>query len=442
MKILHYSLGPSPYRCGGLTRYCDDLMKSQRFFGHNVSLLYPAGVRIFSSQMKIIRKRKNGICYYRIDNPMPVPLYHGIKVPREFYDEQGYDDKKYSKLLDEVQPDVIHLHTLMGLTLSFLKLVRKRDIKVVYTTHDYFGLCLKTNFIDIANRLCSSATPERCTICNQNAKSKLFLRFRNEPCIIALKNILKKSLKSQVGNLGSNVSEANQGYNNADVFEYGRLMDYYREMFTFVDEFHFNSILTKEIYAKYLPDIKGQVIPITNSSIDDHRVIKQYGEELKICFIGSLDTFKGFNVLKSVLLKLKDQNWSLNVWGSITGIDSDCERIHYKGRYLPAQLKDIYDSCDLVVVPSLWYETFSFVTLEALSYGTPVIVSDHVGAQDLVKQYNPNFVFSTKDELQKLLGSLMRNKEPLVKFNRSIVSMEWRHDMRSHANEIEKKIYR
>ena len=43
-------------------------------------------------------------------------------------------------------------------------------------------------------------------------------------------------------------------------------------------------------------------------------------------------------------------------------------------------------SADLLVAPSIWYETFGFTVLEALSYGVPVIVSDHVGAKDIVGQ--------------------------------------------------------
>ena len=48
------------------------------------------------------------------------------------------------------------------------------------------------------------------------------------------------------------------------------------------------------------------------------------------------------------------------------------------------ELKDIFSNADVLVAPSVWYETFGFTVLEALSYGVPVIVSDHVGAKDIV----------------------------------------------------------
>ena len=38
MRILHYSLGFPPYRRGGLTKYCLDLMAAQEMQGNVVAL--------------------------------------------------------------------------------------------------------------------------------------------------------------------------------------------------------------------------------------------------------------------------------------------------------------------------------------------------------------------------------------------------------------------
>ena len=49
-----------------------------------------------------------------------------------------------------------------------------------------------------------------------------------------------------------------------------------------------------------------------------------------------------------------------------------------------SELDKIMSEADVVVAPSIWYETFGFTVLEALSYGVPVIVSNHVGAKDII----------------------------------------------------------
>lgn len=53
---------------------------------------------------------------------------------------------------------------------------------------------------------------------------------------------------------------------------------------------------------------------------------------------------------------------------------------------------------DLVVVPSQYYETFGFNTLEALSFGKPVIVTENVGAKDLVLNGKNGFILKEKEQ--------------------------------------------
>lgn len=62
-----------------------------------------------------------------------------------------------------------------------------------------------------------------------------------------------------------------------------------------------------------------------------------------------------------------------------------------------------YDNMGVLIVSSVWKETFSLVKLEALSYGESVIVSDNVGALDIVKQYDERFVYYERKDLENPL---------------------------------------
>ena len=53
MKILHYALGFPPYRTGGLTKYCIDLMLTQAEQGHEVALLWPGRITIVKKKPEI-----------------------------------------------------------------------------------------------------------------------------------------------------------------------------------------------------------------------------------------------------------------------------------------------------------------------------------------------------------------------------------------------------
>ena len=104
-------------------------------------------------------------------------------------------------------------------------------------------------------------------------------------------------------------------------------------------------------------------------------------------------------------------------------------------------LEEVYGNTDLVVVPSIWDETFSFVTLEALSFGTPVLVSNHVGAKDIVCQYAPRFVYQTEKDLEVLLLSLIKDRMYLRDYHQQIMSQTWHYSMREHARDIIDKVY-
>lgn len=59
-------------------------------------------------------------------------------------------------------------------------------------------------------------------------------------------------------------------------------------------------------------------------------------------------------------------------------------RVTNHGIVSSSELTEAYKKMDVLVFPS--HETFGFVVLEALLSGTPCLVSDTVGAKDLVPQ--------------------------------------------------------
>lgn len=438
MKILHYSLGLPPYRSGGLTYYAKDLISEQIKQGCEVSLLYPGGITI-SGKSRIRKKQdENDVKVFEIVNPLPVPLYHGISEPSMFMPTK-HDKQIYKGLLQAVQPQIIHIHTLMGLSNSLLELARSKHIKIVLTTHDFFGLCMKCTFINIINGLCQKPSPNACAWCNQNAKSLAYLRFRNQPIVIKLKNKLHKSYRD--GNVGiDNIIDIGQFKSNER--EYARLIEYYKSLYSYINKFHFNSTVTESVYKKFLGNINGKIVPITNASIKDNRNKGFYlGKTLKMVFVGHTDAFKGFPLLKSVLIELQQYDWLLDVWGGNEGVDSEINKIKYRGKYTKEDLPRIYANCTIAMIPSQWYETFSFVTLEALSYGVPVLVSENVGAKSIVAEYDVSFIFKSRVELKNILEGLMLDRSKVIEFHNKILQKPWHHDMAMHAKDILHSIY-
>lgn len=193
MRIIHYTLGFSPYRSGGLVKYAKDLMVAQADLGHSVVALYPGGTELLHKLCYVHEDiAYESIRTFEMSNPLPVSLMYGIKDVERETSGQGLDEKSFLAMLDEVKPDVIHVHTLMGLPLEYLQIVHDRGIRIVYTSHDYFGLCPKVNFINQDGEVCLGASAERCAVCNAHAKSAMFLKVRNAKWVVPFKTIARR----------------------------------------------------------------------------------------------------------------------------------------------------------------------------------------------------------------------------------------------------------
>lgn len=218
---------------------------------------------------------------------------------------------------------------------------------------------------------------------------------------------------------------------------YNKLLDYFKECFSLIDCFHFNSETSQNVYLRNLYIENGNIIPITHSGIKDNRHKKSFDASiLRIGFIGNDTPYKGLPLLLQALKRITDKSsWRLDVWGGKVTQEKDWQ-IFYHGKFDSRSLATVYDGMDVLVVPSIWKETFGFVVLEALSYGVPVIVSDNVGAKDIVRQYNERFIFTSESELSALLNEIINDKSLLADFNEKILNSEWKHSMKDHTEEI------
>lgn len=196
MILLHYTLGFSPYRSGGLTRYAKDLMIAQIELGHKVSAFYPSGSNILKKKCSIKYEQcLYGINVYKMINPFPVPLFYGIKTPHKMMDEHNLDEKSFKDMLENIKPDVLHIHTLMGLPMSYIEIAHEYGIRLVYTSHDYFGLCPRVNLVSKDGYICNDCSGRACAECNADAKPIWFLKLRNLKCFVPFKSIVRRMLK-------------------------------------------------------------------------------------------------------------------------------------------------------------------------------------------------------------------------------------------------------
>ena len=95
--------------------------------------------------------------------------------------------------------------------------------------------------------------------------------------------------------------------------------------------------------------------------------------------------------------------------------------------YSAEELPEVMNTFDVLVVPSLWKETYGLVVPEAISYGVPVIVSENVGAKDILEKHpQTGFLYDgSKDGLKQIITEIYRKRDVLVEANRAILSMDY-----------------
>ncbi|PHF06149.1 glycosyltransferase [Bacillus wiedmannii] len=450
MKILHISLGLPPYRTGGLTKYSVDLMHSQGQ-EHQVFLLYP-GKFTFSKRTAIKKNKPYGsISVYELVNPLPIPLLNGINQPEHFMKE--IDHKVYEEFLIELKPEVIHVHTLMGIHKEFFETAKKLDIKIVFTTHDYFGLCPKVNLMDSKGNICNDFDDGKsCIECNVNALSLPMVHvMQSYPYRYLKDSSIVKSLRKIKKNQTKNNTVATRVEREIEEIDvnlatyYIELRDYYLTIFKLIDYFHFNSSIAKEQFEKYL-DVNGKIVSISHQDISDYRQerkVKQRGNEVvRLGYLGPIDTYKGFYSLKNQLDSLKEKgytNWHLGVYGDFINDPDTYNPKYYTfyGRYNYNQLKDIFNEVDLLIIPSIWKETFGFIGLEAQSYGVPIMVSEYVGFKDLVQDGETGFIYKVnKHDFIDKLSMILDDTSLLDYINENLLKLDFPHLMEQHTKEI------
>ena len=191
MRILHYSLGFPPYRSGGLTKFCMDLIRQQVSDGHEVGLLWPGKMNFLSSEVKVADRGTElysgaEIYSFEVINPLPVPYDEGISDYDSF--TKNCDESIYSTFLNKFAPDIIHIHTLMGLHESFLKAAKNQGIKMTFTTHDFFPICPKVTMFRKGD-LCSTVDSfEECSNCNKKALSLKKIKILQSPMYRMIKD--------------------------------------------------------------------------------------------------------------------------------------------------------------------------------------------------------------------------------------------------------------
>jgi glycosyltransferase involved in cell wall biosynthesis len=120
-------------------------------------------------------------------------------------------------------------------------------------------------------------------------------------------------------------------------------------------------------------------------------------------FVGRLEMIKGLHTLIAAWARVQD--YDLLVVGTGTqearlrALAAADPRIKFLGALPQRELGALYVHAVACIVPSITYETFGLIIIEAFARKTPVIVRDLGALPEIVHDSRGGFIYRTDDEL-------------------------------------------
>jgi glycosyltransferase involved in cell wall biosynthesis len=116
---------------------------------------------------------------------------------------------------------------------------------------------------------------------------------------------------------------------------------------------------------------------------------------LRVAYLGGISWQKGVHVLVDAMSLLEPSLVTLRIYGDMTAFPRYAQRLtdqaasqpntSFAGRLTRAEVWEALAVTDVLVVPSLWYETAALVIQEAFAAGAPVIASRLGALQERVR---------------------------------------------------------
>jgi glycosyltransferase involved in cell wall biosynthesis len=127
-------------------------------------------------------------------------------------------------------------------------------------------------------------------------------------------------------------------------------------------------------------------------------------------FVGRLEKLKGLqDVLPHFAVERQADLWIVGEgeYGArLRRLAADMPHVRFLGRRTPEQLRALYHGALAVVVPSVGYETFGIVLLEAFRERTPVVARALGPFTEIVRESGGGLLFGTAAELDAALSRL------------------------------------
>lgn len=306
----------------------------------------------------------------------------------------GEAKRKMLRVLEDFQPDVVHLNNFnFQLTPSVIYAVKKYEkkhgirVKLVYTAHDYQWVCPN-------HMMRIPATGELCQACIEEG----FGQCTKQRCIHNSK------IKSVLGTVEATLYKCLKTYSYVDVI-----------------------ICPSNFLKKKLDTYEG----LCNKTLVLHNFIQIKKEENLaqkepyVLYFGRYSEEKGVHTLLEVCRELEEIPFIFAGSGELEEEINAIPNIKNVGFLRGNALTDLIEHAQFSVFPSEWYENCPFTVMESQAYGTPVIASDLGGTPELLENERTGLLFEggNRERLKEAISTLWREKKTCEQYQKNCVNL-------------------
>ncbi len=186
-----------------------------------------------------------------------------------------------------------------------------------------------------------------------------------------------------------------------------------------------------------LNEFTGQAIRLVRHGVD-YKVVfpstRQYDKtsEVTFGFLGTIHPIKGVDLLAAAWSEVEERNARLNIYGEefdagylgyIKNLVKGDERVTFKGKYEYEDIKDVMEEVDVVVIPSIVFESSSLVLSLALASKKAVIAPNIGGPMESIDNGINGYTVSPGDlrGLQQIISRIAKNPSILNDVMKGIV---------------------
>jgi glycosyltransferase involved in cell wall biosynthesis len=247
-------------------------------------------------------------------------------------------ERDFARFLRAERPHLLHLHHLGGHAFSLARIARRFGIRIVQSLHDWWPLCARVNLFDVNGQRCSGPSLTKCARCAPLTR----VPFANVP-LHALRR-----------------RDARAALAHADAFVMG-------------------SQAIRQDFIDILP--RGVPLHVLEYGVDVvPRAEPKPPAHLPVRFgcVGAVLPHKGLHLADAAFAGIDPHHATLHIWGNANADPAYAATLRHaklEGTFEEEEKERVFDSLDVLLMPSIGLESFGLVAREAMARGVPVLAA-------------------------------------------------------------------